>query len=411
MTPEALTAAIVRTGLVHDPWVDGHPRFTPDPIVMEAVRLARLHEAAATALRLHEEAAAFLRADPSLLPFLGLTPVQELMWKASGGRWHGYARADVFELEDGSLAVCEINSDTPTGQAEAIAANRVVGTEHPDLVDPNTAIGPAMEGLFAHAVRDLDPALPRRAGLVYPTEMAEDLGAVLLFQRWAEAIGFDVVLGSPFNLGVDADGQPTVCGEPVSLLLRHYKTDWWGERLPVWADAEPFESSAAMVRELHLLLTAEEQGRLVSINPFGAVVPQNKRLLAFMWERMDLFSPTSRADIQRVFPEAVRMEAMHPEQLLAERDLWVLKSDYGCEGDEVVIGRHCTEDEWRRSIELAVPGHWIAQRRFTPRIERAPLDANFGVYGIAGTPVGCFARLQRGHTDYSALTVPVLVKP
>lgn len=411
LTPEALADALLATGIVNDPWIDGEARFEAEPIVMSTERLARLHEATSTAIRLHQEVVALFRNDPSLLPFLSLTPVQDLMWKASGGRWHGYARADVFELEDGSLAICEINSDTPTGHPEAIGLNAVVHPSFPALIDPNAGIADAMIALFAHAARGIDPTLPRTAGLVYPTEMAEDLGAVLLFQRWAEAVGFEVVLGSPFNLDVDETGQPTLCGQPISLLMRHYKTDWWSERLPVWTDAPPFESSAAMTRELHLLQRAEEDGRLVIVNPFGAVIPQNKRILAFMWERMDLFSEASQQDIQRLFPEAVRMEAMHPEQLAAERDLWVLKSDYGCEGDEVVIGSHCTDAEWSEAIKLAVPGHWIAQRRFAPRIEREGRDANFGVYAVAGVPIGCFARLQHGHTDYSALTVPVFVEP
>lgn len=412
-TPTELefAAALQHTGLVNDPWIDGEARCDPDPIVLSPSRLQGLHDAAAVTCRLHQEAALLFHANPELRSFLGLTPVQELIWDAAAPHWHGYARADVFELEGGGLAVCELNCDTPTGHAEAIALNQVIGPLHPGLQDPNLTIGPAMQALFASAVRGLDPQLPKRAGLLYPTEMAEDLGAVLLFQRWAEALGYEVVLGSPFNLDTDASGQPTLSGAPISLLMRHYKTDWWSERLPVWEDAEPFEDSAPLARELHLVLQAEMQGRLAIVNPFGAVIPQNKRVLAFFWERLDLFSEASRADIQRYIPESIRMEAMHPEQLLAERELWVLKSDYGCEGDEVVIGIHCTQQEWELAVKLAVPGRWIAQRRFVPRIEREGRDTNWGVFVVAGTPHGCYARLQHGHTDYSALSVPALLDP
>ncbi|MEZ4318597.1 MAG: glutathionylspermidine synthase family protein [Myxococcota bacterium] len=409
MSDHAFAEALIGTGLLNDPWIDGEARCDPTPIVLSPERLRSLHDAAAATFRLHQEAVELFHTQPELRGFLNLTPVQELVWNASAPYWHGYARADVFELEDGGLAVCELNCDTPTGHPEAIALNRVVLPDHAGLYDPNATIGPAMQALFAKVASGLPEGLPKRAGLLYPTEMAEDLGAVLLFQRWAEAVGFEVVLGSPFNLGSDATGQPTLAGAPISLLLRHYKTDWWTERIPVWQDAEPFEDSAPLARELHLVLKAEMQGRLAIVNPFGAVIPQNKRVLAFLWERMDLFSEASRADIVRYIPESVRMEAMHPEQLLAERDLWVLKSDYGCEGDEVVIGLHCTQEEWELALRMAVPGRWIAQRRFTPRIERDGRDVNWGVFGIAGVPHGCYARLQHGHTDYSALSVPALV--
>ncbi|MCA9572225.1 MAG: glutathionylspermidine synthase family protein, partial [Myxococcales bacterium] len=306
--------------------------------------------------------------------------------------------------------VCELNCDTPTGQPEALALSSVLHGDHPGTVDPNARLGERMVALLADAVRHLPADHPRVAALVYPTEMAEDLGAVLLFQRWAGELGYRVVLGSPYNLDVDATGQPTLCGEPFALLLRHYKTDWWCERLPAWQDEPPFEETAPFARELHLLLKAEHDGRIRTVNPWGAVVAQNKRVLAFLWERMDLLSPASREKVRRYIPHTVRMEALHPEQLVAERELWVLKSDYGCEGDEVVIGSLCTPEEWRLSVELAVPGRWVAQRRFAPRIERDGRDVNFGVFGIAGVPVGCYARLQQGQTDYSATSVPVFVR-
>lgn len=406
--------ALLRTGLVKDPWFEGVPRFGTEPVRLDRARLGRLHEAAACVARLHDEAAWLMHQRPELLPFLQLTPVQELLWRASAPRWHGYARADVFELADGGLAVCELNSDTPTGQAEALALPRALGTP-PDR-DPNAALEGRMIALITATGARLAPTLPRTAALIYATEMTEDLGVVLLFQRWLEAAGYRVVVGSPFNLGIDAEGQPTLLGEPFSLVFRHYKSDWWTERLPVWADQEPFDDSAPLARELHILLQAEADGRIAMLNPFGAVLTQNKRLLALFWERMDLFSPASQADIQAYIPESVRVEALHPEQLIAERDLWVLKSDYGCEGEEVVIGRWCTEVEWAAAVQLALPGRWIAQRRFVPApLPGAPADGgahvNFGVYVIAGAPIGCYGRVQSMVTDTSSMTVPVLLEP
>jgi len=34
----------------------------------------------------------------------------------------------------------------------------------------------------------------------------------------------------------------------------------------------------------------------------------------------------------------------------------VIKSDYGCEGDEVVIGANVPTGVWKDSLEMAVPG-------------------------------------------------------
>ena len=78
-------------------------------------------------------------ADPSLVSdFLGLTPVQQALWCASAPHWHGIARADVFFTDTGPM-ICELNCDTPTGEAEAVLLNSAVAEMHPQLRDPNRA--------------------------------------------------------------------------------------------------------------------------------------------------------------------------------------------------------------------------------------------------------------------------------
>ena len=94
-----------------------------------------------------------------------------------------------------------------------------------------------------------------------------------------------------------------------------------------------------------------------------------------------------------------------------QRDEWVIKSDYGAEGDEVIVGRHVTDEIWRASLAHATPGRWIAQRFF----EAKPIDAagsivNHGVFLVAGEACGLYARVQIGPTDERALSAPVLVE-
>ena len=110
--------------------------------------------------------------------------------------WHGIARADVFLTEDGPT-VCELNCDTPTGEAEAVLLNGTVTQTAAGHDDPNRALGKrfcAMVAAMAGIARRLS------VGIVYPTEMPEDLSMVLLYRRWFEERGWQVTLGSPFNL-------------------------------------------------------------------------------------------------------------------------------------------------------------------------------------------------------------------
>jgi hypothetical protein len=412
---------LLQTGLILDPWLpgDNQPRFREAPVWLSAGELRALYDAAEGVAEVVDEACRLCAADPGLIrDFLGLTPAQQMMWAAAMPLWHGLARADVFRTEDGGIAVCELNSDTPTGEPEALVLGRLAladvdgagGAMAPiDPVDPNWGLGARYRALLRLLLRGVPG--PRTLGLVYPTEMTEDLGVVALYREWlaAESQGGEVVLGSPFNLEATEDGGVALLGQRCDLVLRHYKTDWWGERLPVWEDDEPFLDQAPLLGPLSALLEAQVAGRVAIVNPFGAVVSQNKRLLSLMWEQIARFSPRAQRIIRAHVPYTVRLETLDREALLRERAGWVLKSDYGCEGDEVIIGALCPKAEWEECVYRAAPGRFVAQRYFAARREEDGSSVNHGVFLIGGGAAGIYARVQRGATTHEALSAPVLV--
>jgi len=333
--------------------------------------------------------------------------VQQALWCASAPHWHGIARADVFFTDAGPM-ICELNCDTPTGEAEAVLLNGMVAHMHAQLHDPNRELGErfcAIVAAIAGTARRLS------VGIVYPTEMSEDLSMVLLYRRWFEERGWHVTLRSPFNLRRFGGGRAGLFDTPCDVFIRHYKTDWWTERVPVWADEPPVPDPEPLSQQLAIILGAAIAGTCVVINPFGAVVAQNKRAMALMWEKIELFSEPSRDAIRRHLPETVRLETLPRSQMIAEQQEWVLKSDYGCEGDEVVIGAEMPAKPWEASIDLAVPGRWVAQRRFRARPQPDGSTVNHGVFLIGGRAAGLFARLAAGGTDRSAISAPVLIAP
>lgn len=410
MTYADFARRLQRSGVVPDPWIRGQERFRQQPVVLERAHVEAIYAAAEAITLAHEAAVRVCMAHPALLDeFLVLTPVQQLLFRASQPRWHGIARADVFDTAEGPV-ICELNSDTPTGQPESIVLGEVAGTDHPDLVDPNAGMRARFLAWIRSETRRLRPDAPRTAAIVYPTEFTEDLHFVQLVHHWLEQLGHRVVLGSPFNLGSDASGRITVMGEPVGLVYRHYKTDWWTERLPVWDDADPFDDPLPLVEPLEALLRAEQERVAVVVNPFGSVLTQNKRIMALMHERIDLFPAEAQDAIRRYLPETLRLDAVHPEQLSAERADWVLKTDYGCEGEEVWIGAMCEQPEWDRVLRHALPERWIAQRYFRTTSSDG-MTTNYGAWLIAGEAAGLYTRVHPGATDYDALSAPALVRP
>ncbi len=408
---DAFAARIVERGLLLDPWLAGRPRLREAPVFVTASDAAELRRVAEGVALLHQELAALCEREPELCEtFLGMTPFQRLLWEAEGPRWHAVARADVFRTDRG-FQIAELNSDTPTGTPESVTLNALAAEAHPGAIDPSRDLeARVMDAFEAVARARLGPGFERTAAIVYPTELTEDLSLVRLYRAWLERRGWRVVLGSPSNLTATDDDHVTLFEARVSLLIRHYKTDWWTERESPWSDVT-IPNAAPLVGPITAIVRASVAGKLAVVNPLGAVVTQNKRALALAWERRDALSDEARGVLDRHVPRTVRLEALEPEQLRAERRDWVLKSDYGAEGDEVVVGAAVTEAEWRETLALARSRRWIAQRYF----HAEPYDddgvVNHGVFVAAGRASGMYARVQRGPTDLRAVSAPMLVMP
>lgn len=398
---------IVSGGVLSDPWIGGQPRFRRAPVFVPRALAQQMARAAEEVSAVYDEACRIVDGEQELLDeFFMLTPFQKAMWIASAPLWHGIARADVFVTRDG-LQIAELNCDTPTGEAEAVELNALVASEHSLAHDPNRFLEARICAMVETMRKELASDGPKSLAIVYPTEFTEDLSLVRLYRKWFEARGWSVVLGSPYNLDGGEDGVRLFDTE-VSVVMRHYKTDWWGERASAWSD-DPILDARPLEDEIATLFAGMLHKRCAVINPFGAVLPQNKRMMAFMWEHIHRFSPRGQKVIEQYVPVTSRLEIVHEEQLLVEKAQWVIKSDYGAEGDEVVVGKHATDEEWQNTLKYARPGRWIAQRYFEAEEDDLGEAVNYGVYVVAGEASGLYARVQAGPTDDRALSAPTFL--
>ncbi len=403
----SLASRLQAGGIVSDPWIDGRPRFRARPVVLDAAQHRALTSAAEELSAAYHHLALLCAAEPdTIAPFFQLTPFQRLMWETSAPDWHGIARADVFLTADGPK-VCELNCDTPSGEAEAVLLNAAAAAEFPALSDPTRELGDRFCDLVEAVAARLHDG-PPTIGIIYPTELVEDLSMIRLYERWFRARGWPVVLGSPFNLRRDGDRHAALFDRRCDVFVRHYKTDWWGERLPVWDDEPEFADAQPLAVELATLLGATAQGGCTVVNPFGSVLTQNKRAMAFLWEEIERFPPQAREAIRRYLPYTARLESVSRAEL-ARKDEWVLKSDYGCEGAEVVVGAHVSVEEWDAALAHAIAPRWVAQRYFHALADEDGAVVNYGVYVIGGVAAGYLSRVQKGPTDCYALTAPTLV--
>ena len=408
-TTHDFAAALQRTTLLTDPWLDGAPRLAAEPFVLAHARHEQLAAAAVGLVRAHEELAQCCMRDPELAAgLLGLSRWQLGMWQCSAPHWHGIARADVFWTDDGPR-VCELNSDTPSGTAEAVLLSATAATAS-GLVDPNATLRARFLAMVHAQAQRCGHRGALTVGLLYPTEMVEDLSMIGLYRDWLVEAGHRVVLGAPFNVDRSPCGRAALFDTPCDVVVRHYKTDWFGEREPVRDDEPPVEDRAPLRMPLLALLDAAIERRTAIVNPFGAVLTQNKRAMALLWELRERFSPATQQAIARWLPYTARLELVRDE-LWQQREHWVLKSDYGCEGDEVVLGPCVDQATWEDALGHAIARRWVAQRWFEPCADPDGLVTNHGVYVVAGAPAGLLLRRHgRGGTDTAACIAPALVE-
>ena len=353
------------TCIISDPWIAGKERFRLNGVSLSPEQAQQFNEAAERIGYIYHELTKIVWAQPELLDeFYALTPYQKAMWLESEGRWHGIARVDLFLCTDGAIKSCEMNSDTPSGEAEAVLLNELLHPYHPHTSNPNVALPEKFWQLLVRSDRATrgDDARLETVAIIYPTDLPEDLSMIAIYRQWLEARGCRVIIGSPYNLNRDDEGNVTVLGNQVDLIVRHYKTDWWGEREVIWTNQQPFLDAEPLERELLLLLAAEYENKVTVVNPFGSVLTQNKHSLALMWERQELFSPQAQDWIRAYIPETRRLTTLDVTML--DRAEWVLKSDYGCEGDSVVVGPFAKPNDWQLALAAAIPQHWVAQRFF-----------------------------------------------
>ena len=413
MTQAEIRSWLTDCGIPSLPYVDGNPRIRTEPCFVPSRRMRALRAAAVAVCGAYDNLCDILADDPShLCDFFRLTRLQKLLWYSSGSLWHGIARADIFCTTGGKLAVAEVNSDTPSGVDEAYLLGEFAAQKFPGFLNPNRDLREGFLSLISDAFRGLRSRAARPSvALVYPTDIPEDQGMLVLYQRWLEEAGFAVTSGSPSNIERGENGRATMFGTEIDVLFRHYKTDWWCERVNVWKDARPIPDAEPLLEELKNVIEPMVEGNLAVVNPFGSVITQNKLSLAFFHEKIGLFRKDSREAIERYIPLTRRLSSCEPGLLEREKDDWVLKSDYGCEGAEVIVGRLTGREAWMNALELAEPSHWVAQRYFQAERDDSGLIENYGLYVAGGTPAGLYVRLAQGVTGSTAVVAPALERP
>ncbi len=373
-----------------DSYVEGRLRLLPESLVLTAAeheQIVGLTERLAEILRGIERR---LKSQPEALSRLGIPPaVQAWIGQEPEREWQ-LARYDFFRTPDGRWQVCEFNEDVPGGFNEILSATRLLQPYHGEFrwVDD---FGPR-----------LLQALPDRGriALLYATGYAEDLQHMVVLQSLLRERGQDSVLCSPRHLRRTWRGF-SACGQNVVAGVRFYPGEWFG-----------------------LLENRRDWHAAVShwpmLNPLTRLITQSKAIFA-EWHEPGVVSEEDAAFLRSVAPATWRVaqrQADEPlwQNVLDQREAWVLKQNFGRMGDNVIMGRLVSPVEWAAALAEARrrPSDWVVQQCF----DVAPLEfaagkqyPAVGAYLINGRFVGYYSRVApEPFLTHQAIYVPTVIE-
>jgi glutathionylspermidine synthase len=327
-----------------------------------------------------------VRREPDALRRLGIAPALHGLIADEPDRPHQCARYDLFPCDDGRLMVSEFNEDVPGGFNESEGLPDLLGDPGPGC---RWEKGPRRA--FVEAFADADGV-----GLLYATAFSEDLQHMLILERWLEAEGHPVVLGSPAHLERRWLGGARVLGVPIDAAFRFYPGEWM-PRLPnfaTWRRIGP---------------------RLPMMNPVRHLVRQSKKMFA-LWHEDTGTDAEERALLEAHCPRTYPFDAAEVGRLREEREGWVLKRAFGRMGDAVVMGSLVSPAAWDEALAEAAkaPADWCVQACFRVLpldFEAGSLYPTLGAFVVNGRFAGYYSRTApRPFLTHEALHVATVVQ-
>ncbi|HWP96301.1 MAG TPA: glutathionylspermidine synthase family protein [Syntrophomonadaceae bacterium] len=314
-----------------------------------------------------------------------------------------WVRFDAFERAKGGIFFSEFNYDKPCAQREILVSNANEPEGNPNQEFANK---------FRQGVVKLWEAYgngrdrPNVGVLVDPNHY-EESHLAFLYADLLKPLGYQCTLVGGSNLQVENE-HLSAFGKPLDLILRQFPTEFSSE-----------------VHDYPKLLKLLEKRQVLMLNDPRAIVPQAKSLFAYLWqlyeEKSSWLSEDEAAAIRETIPYTRVYKRSDQEELLSEREHWVIKSVFGRYSEEVYIGAMMSDQDWKEVIDYINESrhpHVIQEfvpikRQIVPRYDgRDYRDeiafGNYGIYFTCGEFAGCCVRWSN---DYLSLDDTVWFTP
>ncbi|MGE5474554.1 MAG: glutathionylspermidine synthase family protein [Ignavibacteriales bacterium] len=318
-----------------------------------------------------------------------------------------WTRFDVFERSEGGIFFTEFNYDKPCAQREILISENMVGFDNPNkgfkekFVD---SFKKHCESFYSEKER---PSI----AILVDCNHYEELHLSYLYIDLLKPLGYDFIIAGPRNFRVENDAVYAF-DRKVNIILRQYPTEFLQE-----------------VNDAEKILDLYEKGKILVLNDPRVIIGQAKSIFACMWDlakkKDTMLTEEEIKVIKDTIPYTIMFEKKHRQELIANKDKYVVKSIYGRYSEEVYIGKMHSQSQWEEVldyVENASFPHLIQEFCETKREQLlkyngytfGPVTAmcNYGVYLIDGKYAGICARWNQDYLtpDETVWSTPVSVR-
>ena len=252
-----------------------------------------------------------------------------------------WCRYDAFQREGGGVFFSEFNYDKPCAQRENITCTLMEPKNN-----PNIEFIPKFKAAFQKLCNEFyrekyNPETIEKkitTAILVSSYHYEETHLAHLYMDLLKEEGYEFIIACPENFQV-VDEEVWVFDKKVDVVLRQYPTEFLH-------DIEEFD---------HMLKLFEE-GKLLIINDPRAIIGQVKSLFAYLWELVNSNSEFATEEekkaIRATIPYTVIFKEKWTEELMKNKDKYVIKAIYGRYSEEVYIGKMSSLEDWLKVIEF-----------------------------------------------------------
>lgn len=257
-----------------------------------------------------------------------------------------WTRFDTFRDENNTIYFGEFNYDKPCGQKEMALAGKsdFQGNLNTEFID--NVIRELMKICFNY-VKDQGQI---NVGFLMDPCHYEELHHSYYFKYILKNTNINIVQVGPNNLSVKDGYVYGYSNIKLPIILRLFPTEFFYE-----------------ISNIEEILECFDKGTVLLINDPRIVAIQAKGFFAYLWDLVKkdskLLSLNDKKTIKECLPYTEILKSFHMEEVIKNKDKYVIKSSLGRYSQEVYIGKLYKKDDWVKQVSTVFKNNKIHIRQ------------------------------------------------